>query len=581
MLLLSAAGLLQTDGDFSGAPGQSFAIDVARTPARISGAVKRFVPAGAEGGTMTVRLRGSMLAPPGKAGEVLFDLRKTSLGQVPWSNRARLSAEVRVSPSIVGEGKRNWYRAHRARLFVADVRGRRVYLPNISIVDRPKATDGWLPLGGMPTADVPMPIGYQDEGFDGNRVVGLGVNVEAFNREGEIVEGTVELRGLKVSFETPITPRVMPPDPAINAGEAARAAAMNERLRARCGLGDKEMAVGVNLAWPTARSPAGEDLQLYGRILDGGTRWFDKLWDIGEPLVAESLRTDFREIRATFGRGAVVRLWLLADLRSGMEFDAAGDVVKVTDRARTNMKALLDLAVAEGVVLIPVLLDFGLADGVSRTGPDGAWQVNERPDLITDAGKRKKLVNALEAFMRPFAGHPAVLAWDVMNEPENAAAVVTPAHFADVQALVRELVDAVHRVGDLATVGHHNVIDPQRFFRGRVASDLGQVHYYPFLETRPNQTPFGERMGPTFGPLPAGWGELQVIRGQLARQLSSASKAGHRLFLYWAWRGHQETGDGFEVKPHADEIKAALTRLPGWTKRNDGEGAGARTPGRP
>ena len=152
------------------------------------------------------------------------------------------------------------------------------------------------------------------------------MNVEAFNREGEEVAGTVELRQLKVSFEEAVAPRVLPPDPAIRAGEAERAAT-HERppQRALPGRTAKGMCLGVNLAWPTARSPVGEDMQLYGRILDGGDRWFDRCWDIGEEAVASSVRKDFQDIRALFGEGAVVRLWLFADLRSGITFDDRGD----------------------------------------------------------------------------------------------------------------------------------------------------------------------------------------------------------------------------------------------------------------
>ena len=338
---------------------------------------------------------------------------------------------------------------------------------------------------------------------------------------------------------------------------------MNERMNERCGVTARGLCVGVNLAWPTARSPVGEDMQLYGRILDGGERWFNRLWDVGEAAVASSIRSDFREIREVFGPGAVVRVFLFGDLRSGVMFDKAGEVVSVTPRAQANMGTLLNIAAEEKVVLIPVLLDFGLADGVSSSGPDGAWKLGERLDLVTDAARRAKLVKALEEFVRPHAAHPAILAWDVMNEPDNAVAAVTPAHFADLQALLRELVDAVHRAGDLATVGYRNVPDPRAFFRGRVAIDLGQVHYYPFVDTRPNPTPFGVKLTPTFGPLPAGWGELQAIEGQALSQLSAAKRAGHRLFLFWAWRGHMATGDGFAVKPHAQEISKALAKLRG------------------
>src|SRR6185369_6578780 len=120
-----------------------------------------------------------------------------------------------------------------------------------------------------PTVDVPMPLGFAEAGFDPGLVTGLGLNVEGFNREGETVAGTVELRGLRVTFRKDATAeRILPPSPAILAGENARAAAMATRLQQRCRLAPGQMAVGVNLAWPTARSPVGEEMQLYGRILD-------------------------------------------------------------------------------------------------------------------------------------------------------------------------------------------------------------------------------------------------------------------------------------------------------------------------
>jgi hypothetical protein len=335
---------------------------------------------------------------------------------------------------------------------------------------------------------------------------------------------------------------------------------MQARLRERCGLGAGEMAVGVNLAWPAVRAPDGKDIQLYGRLLDAGREaWWGRHFDLGDEAVAASVRGDFRAIRATFGARAPVRLWLFADGRTGLVF--TGNSVAVTERARANMMVLLRLAVEEQVVLIPVLLDFGLADGVARSGPDGAWPVAEHAELVTDPGKRGQLVAALEGFMRPFADHPAVLAWDVMNEPDNATAVVTPEHFADLQALVRDLVDAVHRAGGLATVGQRNAYEPGRFWRGRVADDLGQVHYYPLVETRPNPSPFGVALGPVFGPLPAGWGELQAYPGEIERQLRTARRAGHRLFMFWSWRGHEDNADGFAVQPYAQEIRRALVAV--------------------
>jgi hypothetical protein len=301
-------------------------------------------------------------------------------------------------------------------------------------------------------------------------------------------------------------------------------------------------------------------MQLYGRFLDAGERWYDTLWDLGTPAVLETLRADFREIRAAFGAPALVRVFLFGDLRAGFTFDAGGVPLAITERAKANMGKLLALAAEEKIVLLPSLLDFTMADGRANSGPDGKWVGGEHLDLVTDPARRAKLAALLGDFVRAFAGHPAVLAWEVMNEPENAAAAVTLEHFADLQRLQVAVTDAIHAAGELATVGHRSTEEAARFARGRVASDLGQAHHYPLVDTRPNPTPFATRMPPTFGPLIAGWGEAQARPGKIAEEIAQARRAGHRYLLLWSWRGHEPTGDGFAVKPYAAEIARAIKR---------------------
>src|SRR3954452_2446974 len=100
------------------APPASVTVDLGRTPFRVGDAVQSFRAADPRHGTLQVRLRGSMVGAPGKSGELLFDLSRSPLGRQRWNGRARLAAELRVADPFVGDGKRNWHRAHRARLFL-------------------------------------------------------------------------------------------------------------------------------------------------------------------------------------------------------------------------------------------------------------------------------------------------------------------------------------------------------------------------------------------------------------------------------------------------------------------------------
>ena len=285
--------------------GDVFSVDLARTPARVSGGVKRFVPAGPDRGTLTVKLRGGLLAPAGQVG-------RGALRPAAHAHRPRpLEQPQPACRPRSGSRPLSWARASAtgtARTGPACSPSTRAAAgstcPTPPSSTAPRSNDGWLDLARAAHHRRAHPPGPRRQGASTSaRITGLGLNVEAFNREGETVAGTIELRHLRVTFEPTVTPRLLPPHPAIRAGEAERSAGMDARLIQRCGLRPGQMAVGVNLAWPTAPSPDGEEMQLYGRILDGGTPWYNRLWDVGEEAVAFSVRNDFREIRETFGPG--------------------------------------------------------------------------------------------------------------------------------------------------------------------------------------------------------------------------------------------------------------------------------------
>src|SRR5688572_17664706 len=98
-----------------------------RRAAAVSRGVERFEPRDERNGLLHARLVGGLEDRPAKCGEVSWALAGTPLAGRRWGDQATVSAQVRVPPAFLGTGKRNWHRAHRARLFLVDARGRRQY----------------------------------------------------------------------------------------------------------------------------------------------------------------------------------------------------------------------------------------------------------------------------------------------------------------------------------------------------------------------------------------------------------------------------------------------------------------------
>lgn len=161
-------------------------------------------------------------------------------------------------------------------------------------------------------------------------------------------------------------------------------------------FGNEPFVNGMNIAWVE-----------FGR--DIGT---------GHPPL-EELKSQFHALgRMTKGGGlGVARLWLHTDGRLTPEFDAQGEVIGPGPLATQDLKIIFDLAASEGVQLLPVLWSHDLLrgnEGASRTF------LNRNKKLLTDD---RVLSTYLEKGLKPLVeaidGHPALYAWEIMNEPEG------------------------------------------------------------------------------------------------------------------------------------------------------------------
>lgn len=123
---------------------------------------------------------------------------------------------------------------------------------------------------------------------------------------------------------------------------------------------------------------------------------------------------DLEELSGTCAR--TLRWFIFADGRAAPDFDEDGFVTGLDEKFIADFDELLRLADEYDFQLIPVLFDFLLC-GNER-------MVNGVPlfghaDLIRDEARTESfLANALNPLLDRYGGHPRILYWEVVNEPE-------------------------------------------------------------------------------------------------------------------------------------------------------------------
>lgn len=481
-----------------------------------------------------------------KSGEMFTRLPlPIDVARQPW----QITGEFWMPREVIGTQREEYLTPMRARWVARDANGRRCYGPNGAVSLQ---VDQWVAIpAAVPTAAVPMPKGLMEEGFNPAEVVEIGFNIEAGNlpMSPEIVNppkldyaGTVRLRNVQLLPLPPMTPSEPAPEilyPTPEA-EAAAAPAMWQALRERLDLRPGEMELMLNLAWPFRQNK----YHVYGTSL-GRAPWGDH-WGFSSPKTASALRDDLRYTKAHGIR--IVRMFLFGDLRTGLEFDAQGMPVGFTELVEQDMAALIKTIEAEDMILIPSLIDFLVADGGEREGPRLVWKVGERPDLLSDPKKREALVHVMVRFVKEF-NSPNILAWEIMNEPDNGVAITTLEHFNCLRQFIAAMAIELDRAGILTTAGFRHHGDYQRYWRGYV--HVPQVHHWRLLESLPNPYPI-DTPAASLSPLPAIMGEMEPVRERdVLDLLDRMQKAGFVIGGFWSLRGH----DGFAFRPIAMAVK--------------------------
>jgi hypothetical protein len=154
---------------------------------------------------------------------------------------------------------------------------------------------------------------------------------------------------------------------------------------------------------------SGQDLWLSGANI----AWVDFARDIGPGTTRLAVFEEmFQDLHAAGGNS--MRFWLHTTGAVTPEF--SGDVVVGPGAgAVDDLKAILDLAWENEVGLMLCLWGHDML----RTDIDPAWTARNKLLLEDSLHTRAYIDNALVPMIEGVTGHPAILAWEVFNEPEG------------------------------------------------------------------------------------------------------------------------------------------------------------------
>lgn len=400
--------------------------------------------------------------------------------------------------------------------------------------DGSEAASRWVKLEATPLTGIPLAMGYIEPGFRADKVQKIGIRFEAgkfSNLKLYPLSGKLLLSEFRVEDQPAQTVSVVavPKKPPVK----------------KTPLPIEEFVVGINYAfinygWDIGNCPYG------GRTAGGFSSYRHKL------------DRDFALFKSKGIR--VVRVFLLGDLRTGLTYEN-GKVSGLDEYVTKDVEALISAAAKNDIKLLPVLLDFLVADGTAKRNygfERWQWKEGEAPQLITDPEQRSYfLTKALRPIIQQLAQandrHPNLIyAVDIVNEIENAVGVATPSDFHKVIAFILDVRDLIRNEAPRlpVTLGSRNREDLVNLWAD-TELDIWQYHHYDKMEeeeSRPLNFPAG-KLGLS-RPIIVG----EVEPSDIAQKLDTIHANGYAGALFWSYHGL----DGFIVD--LDAIKLWLEK---------------------
>ena len=431
--------------------------------------------------------------------------------------------------SLAGNG----HQRSRIQLELTDINGKTMHGPRMPIYNN---SDTYLIL--RPTTSEPIPTGSFKAGFDVKKISQITIRfilasypegISKFPANGKIYINNIytitNLGPLVNFFGQASTERITRDN--INLGYKWRRMSWNKEKQ--------DFFVGINYPWNNYGWDIGRNP--YGEPANSG-------WS--KPENEEKLRRGFTHFK-TIHPNFLVRIYLFFDFRTGLHY-IVKDLVGFDQYVRKDIETLFRVAGETGVKLDLVLVDFGIADGQGKG-------VGEHPELIFSSEKHNFLVNLMRPLLQDMEkwnkhyGEP-VFAIELMNEPENMAALIVPGYFQSLKAWFQDLTNIIHNETSFkVTLGSHSIVDMQRWWSG-VDIDIWQFHFYKYMQYEHDFWPQNLKRQDIKIPGMMFAGEIQPYDIEI--NIESLKNNGYDGLLFWAW--NSTDGYGLRGKPEMDQI---------------------------
>lgn len=315
------------------------------------------------------------------------------------------------------------------------------------------------------------------------------------------------------------------------------------------------------------RWPAGEDFWLGANLpwlrygCDFGANRWQPEGGVARPETRADLTANLARL-ADCG-ASVVRWFMLADGRAGLEETASGDLIGLDRFVLRDADAAVEELDRAGLRAVFVLFDFHWFTRARRVN---AVRLGGRRQLAADPGSRPRLLDRVVApLLDRYGRHPSILAWDVLNEPDWVTRRLArlsrrgEVPRADMRAFLREVVGLIHeRTVHAATVGCASA-QSLRLVQD-IGLDLYQVHWYDHLEPH---APL-DRPVSSFGlDRPVILGEYPTRGSRLTPSeiVAAARLAGYAGALGWSALAADEASDGAALAAELAGFAARTARI--------------------